>query len=29
MRVLLVEDDARIRADVSAALEAAGYVVDS
>ena len=29
MRVLLVEDDTRIRADVSAALEAAGYVVDS
>jgi two-component system, OmpR family, response regulator len=29
MRVLLIEDDARIRADVSAALEAAGYVVDS
>jgi len=29
MRVLLVEDDKRIRADVSAALEAAGYVVDS
>jgi two-component system OmpR family response regulator len=29
MRVLLVEDDARIRADVSAALEAGGYVVDS
>ena len=28
MRVLLVEDDTRIRADVSAALEAAGYVVD-
>ena len=29
MRVLLVEDDTRIRTDVSAALEAAGYVVDS
>ena len=29
MRVLFVEDDTRIRADVSAALEAAGYVVDS
>ena len=29
MRVLLVEDDTRIRADVSKALEAAGYVVDS
>jgi DNA-binding response OmpR family regulator len=29
MRVLLVEDDTRIRADVSVALEAAGYVVDS
>ena len=29
MRVLLVEDDTRIRADVSAALEATGYVVDS
>ena len=29
MRVLLVEDDTRIRADVSAALEAAGYIVDS
>lgn len=29
MRVLLIEDDTRIRADVSAALEAAGYVVDS
>lgn len=29
MRVLLVEDDTRIRAAVSAALEAAGYIVDS
>lgn len=29
MRVLLIEDDDRIRADVTAALEAAGYVVDS
>ena len=29
MRVLLVEDDTRIRADVSAALETAGYIVDS
>ena len=28
MRGSLVEDDTRIRADVSAALEAAGYVVD-
>ena len=28
MRVLLIEDDTRIREDVSAALEAAGYVVD-
>lgn len=29
MRVLLVEDDARIRLDVTRALEAAGFVVDS
>ncbi len=29
MRVLLIEDDDRIRADVSSALTAAGYVVDS
>lgn len=29
MRVLLIEDDARIRADVTAALEHAGFVVDS
>lgn len=29
MRVLLIEDDERIRSDVTAALEAAGYVVDS
>lgn len=29
MRILLVEDDARIRADVSAALRQAGFVVDS
>ncbi len=29
MRVLLIEDDDRIRTDVTAALEAAGYVVDS
>ena len=29
MRVLLIEDDTRIRANVTAALEAAGYVVDS
>ena len=29
MRILLAEDDDRIRADVSRALEAAGYVVDS
>lgn len=29
MRVLLVEDDPRIRGDVAAALEAAGYVVDA
>lgn len=29
MRILLIEDDDRIRADVTAALEAAGYVVDS
>ena len=29
MRVLLIEDDDRIRADVTAALEAAGYVVDA
>lgn len=29
MRILLVEDDARIRTDVSVALEAAGFVVDS
>lgn len=28
MRVLLIEDDDRIRTDVTAALEAAGYVVD-
>lgn len=28
MRILVVEDEARIGADVSAALEAAGYVVD-
>ena len=29
MRVLLIEDDARIREDVSRSLEAAGFVVDS
>ncbi|OCW57802.1 response regulator transcription factor [Hoeflea olei] len=29
MRILLAEDDARIRKDVTTALEAAGYVVDS
>lgn len=29
MRVLVIEDDSRIREDVTAALEAAGYVVDS
>lgn len=29
MRILLVEDDDRIRQDVTGALEAAGYVVDS
>lgn len=29
MRVLVIQDDARIREDVTAALEAAGYVVDS
>ncbi|MDP3526016.1 MAG: response regulator transcription factor [Hoeflea sp.] len=29
MRILLAEDDDRIRSDVSRALEAAGYVVDS
>ena len=29
MRVLLIEDDDRIRADVTAALEASGYIVDS
>ncbi len=29
MRVLLIEDDDRIRTDVTVALEAAGYVVDS
>lgn len=29
MRILLIEDDARIRADVAGALEEAGYVVDS
>ena len=29
MRILLVEDDPRIRQDVTAALEAAGFVVDS
>ncbi|MGB7317679.1 MAG: response regulator transcription factor [Planktotalea sp.] len=29
MRVLVIEDDDRIREDVTAALEAAGYVVDS
>ena len=29
MRVLLIEDDERIRSDVTTALEAAGYVVDS
>ncbi len=29
MRILLVEDDARIRADVSAALRQAGFVVDT
>lgn len=28
MRILLIEDDRRIREDVAAALEAAGYVVD-
>lgn len=28
MRILVIEDDDRIRADVQAALEAAGYVVD-
>lgn len=29
MRVLLIEDDDRIRSDVTAALEASGYIVDS
>ncbi len=29
MRILLIEDDDRIRADVAQALEAAGYIVDS
>lgn len=29
MRVLVIEDDARIRQDVSSALESAGYVVDT
>ncbi len=29
MRVLVIEDDVRLRADVSAALEAAGFVVDA
>ncbi|MDG1351802.1 MAG: response regulator transcription factor [Sulfitobacter sp.] len=29
MRVLLIEDDDRIRTDVTAALEASGYIVDS
>jgi two-component system, OmpR family, response regulator len=29
MRILLIEDDARIRNDVKAALEAVGYVVDA
>ena len=29
MRVLLIEDDERIRQDVTAALEASGYIVDS
>lgn len=29
MRVLVIEDDDRIRSDVSSALEASGYVVDS
>jgi DNA-binding response OmpR family regulator len=29
MRILLIEDDDRIREDVSRALEAAGYIVDS
>jgi DNA-binding response OmpR family regulator len=29
MRVLLIEDDARIREDVTTALQAAGYVVDA
>jgi len=29
MRILVIEDDDRIREDVTAALEAAGYVVDS
>lgn len=29
MRILLIEDDTRIRQDVTAALEASGYVVDS
>jgi two-component system OmpR family response regulator len=29
MRILLIEDDNRIRQDVTAALEASGYVVDS
>lgn len=29
MRVLLIEDDSRIRADVSAALTEAGYIVDA
>jgi len=28
MRILVVEDDDRIRHDVQAALEAAGYIVD-
>lgn len=29
MRVLLIEDDDRIRTDVTAALEASGYIIDS
>lgn len=29
MRILLIEDDDRIRTDVAAALKAAGYIVDS
>jgi len=29
MRILLIEDDDRIRSDVTAALEASGYIVDS